>query len=382
MTSLSQVIDTMEQMHQWRNSFNGDQIGYGYDEYSKDKGLIYPEVYAKYAVGYLFLYKQTENDEYLRLCRDALQWLKNNTSPYYNDYCWGLPFDFDGVPANGPYLLTTSFCGHAFLDYYEYSNDTTYLNTAESAMNWIVDNLFMKIGGNDILCYSPYDGDRYFIPNAVSIGLGFLSRVSEYTHRDIDPVVKAVLQPLLSSQNSKYLWRYSTRSPTIDNLHNAYVLEGLWRYWLSYRDPSILKTITTGTDAHWKIFFEENGYGRGFLLGDLRDFKEVDLKTMIRDMIVQTANRFGFLMNKNPETRLWGYAASIRTFTYASYWDKKYLLYAVKAHEHVKTTLYNDLGYFYYRSTEKESYMRHQAHLFEALSVLGERMTSGSLNYD
>ena len=365
----------MKKLHNWREEYNHDMIGYGIDEYVKEIKLHYPEVYAKFAKGYLFMFKAIGEKRFINYAKNSLEWLIKNKSPFYENYCWGLPFKYKCVPANGPYLLTTSFCGQAFLDFYELTHESKYLEIVKSSVKWIFEDLSgEKFNDGSILFYSPYECNKYFIPNAVSISIGFLVRASKYLSKSIYQPTEKIVKSLIDFQNPDGSWYYSVKSTSIDNLHTAFVLEGLWMYYNVTTDKSILKPLIRGTDYFWNNFYESDGYGKGHVLYGFRDLNKIDISRIIKDKIIKTANLFGVLKNRNPETRLWGYAAAIRAFVYASYYDTKCLNYAIKIFNYVGNNLQDEMGYFYYRGDDKSCYMRHQAHIFEAFGVLGERL--------
>lgn len=321
------------------------------------------------------MFKASKEEKYFDLCKNSLEWLMENKSPYYNNYCWGLPFKHECVPANGPYLLTTSFCSQAFLDFYELTKENKYLEVVNSAVKWI----FEELGGeksNDVffLYYSPYECDRYFIPNAVSIALGFLVKASKYLSKNIDEINEEIVRTLIDFQNPDGSWYYSTKSTVIDNIHTAFVLEGLWEYYNTTKNESILKPLIKGTDYFWNNFYNDNGHGKGRILYGFKDKGEIDFSRVVKDEIIKTANRFGVLKNRNPDARLWDYAAAIRAFVHASYYDKRYLNYAIKIFKHVKNNMQDEKGYFYYSSKITNVHIRHQSAIFEAFGILSKRL--------
>lgn len=374
MNNYSSVLDSMKKLHDWREDYNQDMIGYGIDEYAKEIKFHYPEGYAKFGRGYLFMFKATGEEKFIDYAKSSLKWLMQNKSPYYDDYCWGLPFKYKCAPANGPYLLTTSFCGQTFLDIYKLTHENKYLEIVKSVVKWVLEALSgEKFNEGFILFYSPYECNRYFIPNAVSIAIGFLIRVSKYL-KYIDETNEKIIRALISFQNPDSSWYYSVKSTSIDNLHTAYVLEGLWEYYNTTNNESVLKPLIGGTDYFWNTFYGDDGHGKGHVLYGFGDLNKIEISRIIKDEIIKTANLFGVLKNRNPETRLWGYAGAIRAFVYASYYDAEYLDYAIKIFNYVRDNLQSEAGYFYYRSNDRSCYIRHQAHIFEAIGVLGARL--------
>jgi hypothetical protein len=314
--------------------------------------------------------------EYFKLSKKSLDWLVKNRSPYFRNYCWGLPFEYVCVPQSGPYLITTSFCAEAFLDFFEHTKKKKYMGVAKSAVKWI----FCELGGERfnngfILYYSPYDCLKYFIPNAVSIALGFLTKMGKYLDW-IQEIVGSIAEAIVNFQNSDGAWHYSTKRKVIDNLHTAYTLEGLWKYYHLTKDQQVLVPLIKGTEYFLKHFYKK-GYGKQIVLYDFpyslnpRDINGISIVDAMKDFAFSTAIRFGIY---NRETELWGYAAAIRAFVEASYYDPKYLSIAIKIFDYLKNRLLSQGGYFYYRGSDDSCFIRHQSHIFEALGILCRRL--------
>lgn len=369
---MKDIIECMIKLHKWRERYNKDNCGYGLDEYARSKKLHYPEAYAKFAKGYLSLFDATGEEKFSTYARNSLEWLIKNKSRYYRDYSWGLPFKWDCVPKDGPYLLTTSFCGQSFLDFYSLTGETRYLKIVKSAMNWVLEELGGETFGDGFFFYySPYKCDRYFIPNAVSISVAFLINASRCTKNPkIQDKIRECVRAITKFQNPDGSWHYSTRSTVIDNLHTAYTLEGLWSYFKETHDNTILISLVKGTSFLWDSFYEQTGYGAARVS---KNVGKINPLRLLRDGAIRVACKFKLVRGRSFETRLWGYAVAIRAFTYASYEEPKYLENAMKIFSYVKNNLQDEVGYFHYRTNDESCFIRHQANIFEALGVLAHR---------
>ena len=72
---------------------------------------------ALFARGYLSLYKNLENKQYLNKALFCLKWLMENPSKGYSGFCWGYPFDWQSrvsIPKNTPSGVVTSVVAHTY----------------------------------------------------------------------------------------------------------------------------------------------------------------------------------------------------------------------------------------------------------------------------
>ena len=79
----------------------------------------FPIADAHYAMGFLFLFRATQNDAYLRRAIQFLDELKRSRSQDFNEYCWGYPFDWvtrgGTIRTQTPLITTTPYVYEAFL---------------------------------------------------------------------------------------------------------------------------------------------------------------------------------------------------------------------------------------------------------------------------
>lgn len=251
--------------------------------------------------------------------------------------------------------------------------NTYYGDIVKSSMEWISSECFGISDNKSIqLNYSPHSGFNYYIPNAASIALGYLSNINNvglsYCKLEVDKIANAII----SGQNKDGSWYYSEKSDVIDLLHTSYTLEGMWIY-LKYNDnPELKKKVEKGTEYFLCNFLSLNGYGIKDYSYKLKDVGIVRFKRrVLKEGLFYVLNSFGFFEKRKSEARLWGYAAAIRMLCYATYTNPEYLLNAMIIFKHLQKNQ-DESGYFYYKTIDKSCYIRHQAHIFEALSILAK----------
>ncbi|MCD4833171.1 MAG: hypothetical protein K8R31_05185 [Bacteroidales bacterium] len=199
------------------------------------KKKIYPQGQAVLARAYLADYKKSNNETSLKKALEALDWLKQNSSPGYNKYCWGQPYNWYSrklIPAHTPRATVTSQAANAFLDAYEIFKDKEYLQIAVESCNFFIEDLHWKEDEDGFICFSYTSIDNYNIHNASILVAAVLIRTWEHskTQKFKEFGLKA-MNFTLKHQNDDGSWFYWAPPDKIigkiDNYHTGFVLESL-----------------------------------------------------------------------------------------------------------------------------------------------------------
>ena len=217
------------------------------------------------AWGYCHMYELTEEPAYMKKIAACLDWLIENKSPLYPEYCWGKHFDFasrSGIyKALDPILIWTALIAHAFLEAYELSNDSKYVSVADSACSWI-----LNLPRNETatgLCIGYHNGDTAgTIHNANMVGASVLARTAKHSgNQDYLRVAKDAMIFSCSKQlpNGAWLYGEDPKNHWIDNFHTGYNLNALKCYIDYSGDKEFVGVLKKGLDFYKKHFFEESG---------------------------------------------------------------------------------------------------------------------------
>lgn len=345
-------------------------FGAGYDEYSRDRILDYPEAYAKYAIGLQYLYRYYGSKDFLDIGLNNLEWLMNNSIKRYDRYCWGLPYDWHTTKSNDGYLITTIFCLEAFYAYAKDFPDKNFSTIIDSGIRWVFDeNKGVLKGDYYFFNYSPKLTDIY-IPNAVAKAVGFLAKYMDGLVIEERSYVNKAKEYLVASQNRDGSWYYSDTRYHVDLLHMAYTAQGLIDYYKASGGKACFGAINKSLGYITSNLIKPDGSGKevGFL--KLSDITRDNTLTVIKHQVMKSLFLAGIWAHKNPETRLWGYAAAVKAYTSYGSLDKSSLNQAIGISHYVIGNLQDKAGYFYYRKNEKLCFIRHQSHIFESLCML------------
>jgi rhamnogalacturonyl hydrolase YesR len=216
------------------------------------------------AWGYLKLFKLFGDDDYKKKAEKSLRWLMENTSPSYQEYCWGNHFDFSGrsgrVPKFEPTIVWSSLIGQAFLDAYELLQQREYLEVADNICKWILKLPRERTGSGACLSYVAYKQSS--VHNSNMLGAAMLARTARHTgNRDAMEVAKEAMEFSCTRQLPDGAWKYGINPNThwIDNFHTGYNLDSLKIYIENTGDRDYYDNLRRGFGYYKQIFFERNG---------------------------------------------------------------------------------------------------------------------------
>jgi hypothetical protein len=199
---------------------------------------------------------------------DRLIALRSPGVPYW---CWGYSFPWQTrtiiVPAGAPNLVSTTFVANALLDAYEQSQDSTCLSMAESAAEYIVNELYWSGDGSAAGFSYPQPSLRVEVHNANFLAAALLCRIHKHTgeKKFIAPAL-CVARYSAAKQRADGSWWYA-EGPSqrwIDNFHTGYNLCALRSIGRDSNTAEFDSRIRKGFDFYRAHFFREDGAVRYF----------------------------------------------------------------------------------------------------------------------
>ena len=358
-STLSQkdIFLSLTALDDWRRKYNKENLGFGYDQYKPDQKFHYPEAYALWGNGYLKLYQITQREEYLALAKKCAKWLIENKNPNYENFSWGLPWDWEQrrAPKELSYLITTIFAGDFLITLYNFTRIKQFLNIVESIAQWILkENGAVTEENGTRFYYANHASLMFPVINPTSKASGFFSKLYLTTRKeDYKNISIESARYVINRQNPDGSWYYGSETNYIDNVHTGFTIEGLCDVYFTLPSmrKKLEKVLIDSYYSYWNKLYTTKGFGNESLYNSL--FTQIK----------------GFFLNYNTETRLWGYASGIRAFTKLS----KILLIQNKGLIIVKYLIDNlqaESGAFRFKSKEDNYYIRHEAHIFDALATL------------
>jgi rhamnogalacturonyl hydrolase YesR len=214
--------------------------------------------------GYVKMYALTGAEDQRRRAETCFDWLMQNRSHDWPQYCWGNHFSFSTragtIPRQLPTIVWSSLIGLAFLEAYEVLGNPKYLEVVTSTAEFVKSLPREQTGRGSCLSYVP---DRQSsIHNSSMLGAALLARVAAYTgdHQAL-ALAKDAMTYSCTRQNEDGAWFYGAapKYHWIDNFHTGYNLDCLRRYIDSTGDREFEPNLRRGLHYFKLHFFEADG---------------------------------------------------------------------------------------------------------------------------
>ena len=286
----------------------------------------YPQAQALIANSYLNLFKKTQDESWLIKARTILDWLIENRSKDFKNYCWGQPYDWYSrkiIKKFTPRATVSSQVAETFLDMYEITNEDKYLTISTSICEFYIEDLNWNEDKDGDICFSYTTDDNYLIHNASMLAAAVLFRT--WKHTQISKFKEFGTKSCnftIKHQNSDGSWFYWAPPDKvlgkIDHYHTGFVLESLFTIDNIINDNSVTNSFQKGVDYYNKNLFTD-------------------------DLIPKYTNK-----SLHP-IDIQSLAQAIITYAIISKKDETYIEKAKIIFDWTIENMYNPDGYFYYR---------------------------------
>jgi hypothetical protein len=228
---------------------------------------------ALFALVALADYRRTKTTEAANEVRALLEDLSHARLDNKSGAVWGYNFDWQGraffAPRGTPTIVPTAFAARAFLEAARDLNDKSYLSTARSSCEFILNDLPRSEESENEVCwsYSPVDRTRVF--NASLLAAETLAGVGVLTGEEelCEWAVRGA-RYVVNRQREDGSWAYGADGyqSWADNFHTAFVLTSMAR--ITRACPSchdeFSGAIKRGYDFWRASFFLSNGWPKYF----------------------------------------------------------------------------------------------------------------------
>jgi rhamnogalacturonyl hydrolase YesR len=216
------------------------------------------------AAGYLIRHRTTGHLEYLRKAESCLDWLDEHKATQFVNHSWSNHFDFasrgGSYTKDDPIIVWTSLIGFAYLDAFEQTSNSRWLEIADSVCRWIMDLPREKTKRG--VCISYLAHVQSSIHNSNMLGAAMLARTAKHTgNREYLRVARSAMEYSCTRQRPDGSWWYAEppKYHWIDNFHTGYNLDSLKSYLESTRDDAWRLHLRKGLEFYKAHFFEESG---------------------------------------------------------------------------------------------------------------------------
>jgi rhamnogalacturonyl hydrolase YesR len=217
------------------------------------------------AAGYLNMYQMTGDEIYLQKAESCLEWLIVNKSLKFAEHSWANHFDY--ASRSGRYgkhdsiIVWTAFIGQAFVDAFDVTGRTRYLEIASSACRWILQLPRERTTtGTGIAYHMQAHGGT--VHNASMLGAALLARTWRHTRRqEYLDLAQAAMEYSCTRLRDDGSWWYAEHGTNhwIDNFHTGYNLDSLKCYIDQTGDTTWSGHLDRAFEYFFAHFFEPSG---------------------------------------------------------------------------------------------------------------------------
>lgn len=215
------------------------------------------------AYGYLLRYKTTGKADYRQKAEACLDWLDQHKAARFKHHSWSNHFDFasrgGSYTKDDPIIVWTSLIGQAYLEAFEQTGKTRWLEIADSVCGWIMELPREKTHRGNCLSYLAHVQSS--IHNANMLGAAMLARTAKHTgNNEYREMARSAMEYSCSRQLSDGSWWYGEdpKYHWIDNFHTGYNLDSLKCYIENTGDETWRCNLQKGLTFFKEHFFEED----------------------------------------------------------------------------------------------------------------------------
>lgn len=228
--------------------------------FSKFPPIYHPKAIGLIISGNSYLYQMTQDKSLLSENNNLINILESLKNPNYLNACWGHPFEWGHnprFPFNMPLVCVQTPVIQSILDYYDISKNKDAFKLAQSAIQWLVDDIEIDYFDNTMSLHnSPLTSDHVHNSNIMTAALfyRFNNICNDILFKEY---ADKLIQFTIQNQNKKGSWDYSDTSPIIDNRHTGFVLSALSKIYHYNQSVEIKESLDRGSEYYYNYLFDK-----------------------------------------------------------------------------------------------------------------------------
>ena len=233
----------------------------------------FPIADAHYAMGFALLSQILHQQGYYRRAVHFLEVLKSTRCPGYVNYCWGYPFNWEGIRgtirAGTPLVTTVPYVYEAFRNVWQIDKKDEWLQIMRSvAMHGLEDYRDFETSANASTCsYTPDPKQSVGVVNANAYRAFLLILAAEdFSDDRFRRVAERNLNFVLECQNSDGSWYYANDGKRlfIDHFHTCFVLKALVKIEQITGHRGCTAAIERGVNYYVANLFDQDSLPKPF----------------------------------------------------------------------------------------------------------------------
>ncbi|MBI5014760.1 MAG: hypothetical protein HZB55_04635 [Deltaproteobacteria bacterium] len=227
-----------------------------------------PKGIALFAVAYLRRRRSGGPESDLAEARRLLAWLDEHPSPGWERKCWGYDYPWVtphfSVPRHGPNIVVTGNVTHAFLEAFEDTGEVGYLETARSAVSFLLEDLAAPVDTPEMRSIGYVPGSQWGVLNINGLAASLFARTARHTgDARLAREARRLIAFLVDKQTDYGAWHYAWPARTSgvkhDNYHTGNVLDWILDYTTLTGDSSFRESFGRGLEYYRDHLFLADG---------------------------------------------------------------------------------------------------------------------------
>ena len=233
----------------------------------------FPIADAHYAMGFALLSQVLGQEQYYHRAVHFLEVLKSTRCPDCVNYCWGYPFNWEGIRGTiregTPLITTLPYVYEAFRSVWQIDKKDEWLQIMRSAaMHGLEDYRDFETSANASTCsYTPDPKQSVGVVNANAYRAFLLMQAAEdFSDDRFRKVAERNLNFVLECQNLDGSWYYANDGKRlfIDHFHTCFVLKALVKIEQMTGHRGCTAAIERGVNYYVANLFDQDGLPKPF----------------------------------------------------------------------------------------------------------------------
>ena len=233
----------------------------------------FPIADAHFAMGFAFLSRYLNDEGHYGRALHFLQVLEESRCPEYGHYCWGYPFNWEGIGGTiwegTPLITTIPYVYEAFRDVYKIDNNDRWQQIMQSIAEHVSRDYGDFATSDRAACCSYFPGPQQSVGvvNASAYRAFLLTQAAvDFSEDRYRKAADRNLYFVLESQNPNGSWHYANdgKRHFVDHFHTCFVLKALAKIEPLTCNREITEAIERGIDYYVRNLFDERGRTKPF----------------------------------------------------------------------------------------------------------------------
>jgi hypothetical protein len=233
----------------------------------------FPIADAHFAMGFAFLSRYLNDEGHYGRALHFLQVLEETRCREYGHYCWGYPFNWEGIGGTiwegTPLITTIPYVYEAFRDVYKIENNDRWRQIMQSIAEHVSRDYGDFATSDRAACCSYFPGlqQSVGVVNASAYRAFLLTQAAvDFSEDRYRKAADRNLYFVLESQNPNGSWHYANdgKRHFVDHFHTCFVLKALAKIEPLTCNREITEAIERGIDYYVHNLFDERGRPKPF----------------------------------------------------------------------------------------------------------------------